>query len=78
MTEYRALLTDREREVLSGEANVSNNYVYQIRSRVRRKLGRLEGDIEVLSAHHPDLFAEFLDVVDANSPTESLDAKRED
>lgn len=41
MATYRALLTDREREVLSGEADVSQNYVYQIPSRVRNKIDRL-------------------------------------
>lgn len=56
MATYRALLTDREREILSGEATVSQNYVYQIRSRVRDKIDRLGDDIEFLEAHQSDLY----------------------
>jgi hypothetical protein len=59
MTEYRGLLTDREREILTGEADVSQNYVYQIRSRVRQKIGRLATDVEILEDHHPDLAEEL-------------------
>lgn len=63
MTSYRGLLTDRERHVLSGEAEVSRNYVYQIRTRVRDKIDRLAEDIRILEAHHPDLFKELEEVV---------------
>jgi len=55
MTESRGLLTDREREVLSGKADVTQNYVYQIRSRVRKKIERLATDVEILDEHHTDL-----------------------
>lgn len=63
MTEYRGLLTDREREVLSGEAEVSRNYVYQIRTRVRTKLEHLAEDVRILEAHHPDLLDELEAIV---------------
>lgn len=63
MTDYRGLLTDREREVLSGAAVVSRNYVYQIRSRVREKIERLETDVEILDDHHPELAEELRNVV---------------
>lgn len=63
MSKYRGLLTDRERDILSGEADVSANYVYQIRHRVRRKIDRLEDDVEILETHHPDLAASLRDVV---------------
>lgn len=52
---YRALLTDREREVLRGDADVSQNYLDQIRYRVRKKIGRLEIDVRLLHEHQPDL-----------------------
>lgn len=63
MTEYRGLLTDREREILSGRADVSRNYVYQIRSRVRDKIDRLAEDFDLLETHQPDLFDELLEAI---------------
>lgn len=69
MADYRGLLTDREREVLSGTADVTRNYVYQIRSRVRDKIDRLATDVEILDQHHPDLAAEVREAVLA--PTDS-------
>ena len=62
MTDYRGLLTDREREILSGEVEVSRNYVYQIRTRVRDKIDRLAEDIRILEAHHPDLIDELEEI----------------
>lgn len=52
---YRGLLTDREREILSGDADASPNYVYQSRSRVRDKIERIDTDLRILEEHHPDL-----------------------
>lgn len=60
---YRGLLTDREREVLSGDADVSRNYVYQIRTRVRGKIDRLAEDVRILETDHPDLFERLQEVV---------------
>lgn len=51
MTDRRALLTDREREIISGEAEVSDSYRYQTISRIRARLDRLAGDLEALEAH---------------------------
>jgi len=73
VTDYRGLLTDREREVLSGEADVSRNYVYQIRSRVRGKIDRLAEDLRILEEHHPDL-AERLRETLTEAPTEEDEA----
>lgn len=64
MATYRALLTDREREILAGKADVSQNYVYQIRSRVRGKIERLTDDIEFLEEHHTDLYQELRESVE--------------
>jgi len=56
---YRALLTDREREIISGEADVSDSYRYRVVSRVREKIERLEEDAVILRDHHPELFDEL-------------------
>lgn len=63
MTDYRGLLTDREREILRGDVEVSRNYVYQIRTRVRGKIERLAEDISILEAHQPDLLERVEQVV---------------
>lgn len=63
VTTYRGLLTAREREILRGEADVSRNYLYQIRSRVRDKIEELATDVELLRTHQPDLFDELRETV---------------
>lgn len=65
MTDYRGLLTDREREILTGTAEVSLNYVYQVRSRVRQKIDRLATDYTILADHHPDLAKELREAIAA-------------
>jgi hypothetical protein len=62
MGERRALLTDREREIISGEADVDDSYRYQTISRVRRRFDRLEDDLEIFR-EHGDLLDELRDVV---------------
>lgn len=53
--EGRALLTTREREILSGEADVSDNYRYKVQSIVRVRLRkRLGDDMDVLEEHFPE------------------------
>lgn len=51
MADRRALLTDREREIIAGEADVTDEYRYQTISRVRQRFARLEGDLEALEKH---------------------------
>ena len=51
MSNGRALLTDREREIVSGEADVDDPYRYQTISRVRQRFSRLEGDLEAMEKH---------------------------
>lgn len=71
VADYRGLLTDREREILSGQADVSRNYELQIRYRVRDKIERLIADIEILQKHHPDLASELREAVEeAYAPDE--------
>lgn len=56
-------MTDREREVLRGEADVSDNYRYQIRSRVREKIDRLVEDLEFLAEHQPDIMEDMVNEI---------------
>ena len=55
--EGRALLTDGEREILSGERDVTSNYRYKVQSlvrvRVRRRFGK---DIEILEENFPEVY----------------------
>ncbi len=52
MSERRALLTEREREIVSGDADdVSDGYRYQTVSRVRKRLENIEADLEAMEAH---------------------------
>lgn len=61
--EYRALLTEREQEILSGDADVSDSYYYRVVTRVRQKIDRVERDLEVLDENHDTLGDELRDVV---------------
>lgn len=59
----RALLTDRQREILA-EDDVDPDRRYQAISRIRRRIQNdLREDCAILEEHHPDLYAELLDVV---------------
>lgn len=63
MADRRALLTDREREIVAGEADdVTDEYRYQTISRIRARFTRLDDDLEAL-AKHGDLLDELRDVV---------------
>jgi len=54
--EGRALLTDREREIISGEADVSDNYEYKVRSIVRNRIRKhLGDDVEFLAEHFEEV-----------------------
>jgi hypothetical protein len=64
MAKRRALLTDAEREVLSGEREVKDNYRYSVESRVRTRIrDELPGDVEALREHYPELFEALQEVV---------------
>ena len=47
----RALLTDREREILLGEADVSQKYYHVVVTRVRKRINRLASDVRALEQH---------------------------
>jgi hypothetical protein len=57
--DYRAILTSREREIIRGEADVSDSYYYRVVSRVREKIKRLEHDLGTLDRNHSDLASEL-------------------
>ena len=61
--DYRAILTDREREILSGEADVEESYYYRVITRVRDKIEKVEDDLEVLDEHHDTLGDELREIV---------------
>jgi hypothetical protein len=55
--EGRALLTEAEREILSGERDVSDNYEYKIRSLVRNRIRkRFRTDVEILKTEFPEVY----------------------
>jgi len=60
----RGLLTPREREILSGEADVTEEYYYSVVSRVRRKIQKIADDAQLLQANHSDLYDELVQAVD--------------
>ena len=54
--EGRALLTEREREILSGEADVSDNYRYKVQSIVRTRVKKHFGDdMRFLEEYFPEV-----------------------
>ena len=60
--ESRALITETERENLTG-AN-GNDRKYQAASRIRRRINNeLTSDVSLLEEHHTDLLAELRDIV---------------
>ena len=71
----RALLTDRQREILA-DTDVDPDRRYQAVSRIRSRIkNELREDCAILEEHHPDLYAELLDAVcdeasEATGPTE--------
>ena len=64
--DYRAILTDREAEILSGEADVSEKYYYRVVTRVRDKVEKLSQDLDVLDEHHDTLGDELREIVCEN------------
>ncbi|WP_245575987.1 hypothetical protein [Haloplanus natans] len=71
----RALLTPREREILSGEADVNEDYYYAVVSRVRKKIQKLDEDVQILHENHPALYSELQAaiVVDESGETNEKD-----
>jgi hypothetical protein len=60
----RALLTDTERERLSGDADVEEQRVFESKSRVKRRIKEeLPKDIEILLENQPEIFDELQEIV---------------
>lgn len=69
MAMRRALLTDRERELLENENEEDDDLRYQAISRVRRKIqDELTTDVDILREHHPELYNELREVVRGEEP----------
>lgn len=64
--QYRGLLTEREREILIGDSDVSDSYRYRVVSRVRSKIENIDKDVNVLNENREDLLEELRDVVCEN------------
>lgn len=62
MARTRALLTERDRELLADEEGGNRRYqaISEIRSRINEEL---ETDVEVLKENHPELLEELREVV---------------
>lgn len=73
---YRALLTDREREILTGQADVDEKYYYRVVTRVRRKIDRLDDDVAALD-HHDSLGDELRAIVCEDSQESDISAENE-
>ncbi len=61
--QYRGLLTEREREIIRGDADVSDNYRYRVVSRVRTKIENIDDDVDILADNRKDLLEELRNVV---------------
>lgn len=61
--QYRGLLTEREREIIKGDADVSDNYRYRVVSRIRTKIENVDEDIDILAKNREDLLMELREVV---------------
>lgn len=64
MGRYRALMTETDREHISGESDPSDQQrdqaVYRVRQRIREELPR---DIEILAEERPDVLDELREIV---------------
>lgn len=64
MARTRALLTERDRELLREENEGEGNRRYQAISEIRSRINHeLPEDLEVLQKHHPQLFDELREVI---------------
>lgn len=66
MNDGRSLLTDREREILSGEADVSDNYYYKVQSVARQRVRGISDDVDILREHEPEMLEELQEIVCEN------------
>jgi hypothetical protein len=83
-TEGRALLTENERKAIRGDR--SDSYRYKTKSYLKRRIEKLETDVEALEKHAPELLADIQDAVNIadeqsqqdSTPDETDTRERED
>lgn len=64
MGRYRAVMTETDREYISGEGDATDHQVQQSVTRVRSRIeDELPRDIEILEEHRPDLLEKLREVV---------------
>ena len=63
MNDGRSLLTDREREILAGDADVSDNYRYKVQSVARQRVRGIADDVDVLREYEPEIFDELQEII---------------
>ena len=51
----RGLLTPREREIITGEADVTDNHRYQVRYTLRERIDELSTDVELIMEHDQEI-----------------------
>ncbi len=61
-----AIMTENDRERISGKADVPDSKRYEAVSRVRQRIEQLEHDTELLKEHHPELYEELQESVCQN------------
>ena len=74
-TMNRALLTEREREVLRGEATDVEHptkYRSNTRGRVQTRIQHLHEDLQVLNEHEPELAQQIREAVNESADTDAL------
>lgn len=77
----RALLTEREREVLRGDADDVENvsqYQSKIRTRIRNRIKKLSEDLELLQEHEPELATEMRNEVCGDTRIPELEQRVEE
>ena len=60
----RGLLTPREREIITGEADVTDNYRYQVRFTVRKRIEELATDVELIMEHDQELHVRLEEAIE--------------
>jgi len=58
-----AIMTETDRERISGEVNISDNKRYESATRVRQRINELKKDAEILEEYHPKLYRELIEAV---------------
>lgn len=63
MGRYTAVMTETDRNRISGDTDSPQEKRYESVSRVRKRIQELETDVTLLKEHHPELFEELRETV---------------